>query len=348
MRFFTHKSSLLKALKLFALVVGCMLIGATTYLGYLYNKANAAIDTMSVSSPAISANGAGRFEAVSTLKDSQKPFTLLLTAIDERKGNEGSLNTDVMMLASLNPQTHSATIVSLPRDMEVKPEDSGLLDAHKLNYFYAYYYNKDKSTAIMHTRDMFSKLYDLPIDYMAVINFDGFRKLIDQLGGMKIDVDMDMKYTDQSDGTRIDLKEGFQMLDGKQTLDFLRYRKSNQGTDESSDIARNERQQKVLSQLFDRLTSLNGISGWGKLLDIAGSSIQTDIPTEHLKSFALSYKNIRPDTIEFIHLDGDWESPYIVVKNEDLEGALQALHHRINPEEMMDTVPSLTYGSKKP
>jgi LCP family protein required for cell wall assembly len=347
---FYNKNSLWKTLKLIALVTGCFLVGASAYLGYLYNKANAAIEQISAPAAVTSSEAVGRSESSSNPKNEalQKPTTFLLTAIDDRKGNDGSLNTDVMMLVSFNPQTHSATIVSLPRDIEVKSVDSGLEDDHKLNYFYAFFYNKDKDSAMLHTKEMFSKLYHLPIDYMAVINFDGFHQLIDQLGGMKVDVDMDMKYTDQSDGTSINLKEGYQTLDGKQTLDFLRYRKSNQGTEESSDLVRNERQQKVLDQIVDKVTSLSGISGLGQLLDIAASSIQTDIPAEQLKSYATSYRDIKPDTIEFIHLDGEWESPYIVVKSEDLVHAEEALQARLNTSGASKPPASLTDKSLNP
>jgi LCP family protein required for cell wall assembly len=336
MNSFIAKKRLRKTLKFIGLLAVCTIIGISAYAGYLYNKANAAIEH-------ISAPQASDHPAIANEQPSQtKPITFLLTAVDYREGNEGSLNTDVIMLASVNPQTHAATVVSIPRDVEIKAEDSGLADSHKINYFYAYYYNKDKETALSHTKEMFSKLYNVPIDYMAVINFDGFRQLIDQVGGMSVDVDMDMKYVDQSDGTRIDLKKGLQTLNGKQTLDFLRYRKSNQGTEESSDMARNERQQKVLSELIDKLTSVQGITGWGKLLDIAGDSIQTDIPDNQIRSFAGSYREIKPDTIEFIHLNGEWESPYVVLKKEDLKDAIESLRSRLNMQPVSGTQSTLT------
>jgi LCP family protein required for cell wall assembly len=319
-----------KTLKIAGIFAIFVIIGGLAYAGYVYNKANAAIEQITLQMPPGSNSIS---EPSSSLGKEQKgeikPFTLLLTAVDDRKGSDGSLNTDVIMLASINPQTHAATIVSIPRDLEVQAKESGLADSHKINYFYAYYYNKDKETAITRTKRMFSELYGVPIDYMAVINFDGFRQIVDQLGGIKVDVDIDMKYVDQSDGTSINLKQGLQTLSGKQSLDFLRYRKSNRGTEESSDTARNERQQVVLGQLINKLTSVRGITGWGKLFDIAGKSIQTDIPAVQLRSFAGSYQKLKPDTTEFIHLDGEWKSPYIIVKEQDLQHAAAALRSRL-------------------
>ncbi|UUZ80060.1 LCP family protein [Paenibacillus sp. P26] len=307
----------------------CLVIagaGVGVYAGYIYNKANAALKSMA---------GGPKGSPVSDKTDlpddlKQKPITVMLTAVDSRDGGGGSLNTDVMMLVTLNPATHAATVVSIPRDLELKPEKYGL-SSHKANYYYAYYYGQDRDTAIPRTKELFSNIFQVPIDYMAVINFDGFRQMIDALGGLEINVDMDMRYTDSEDGTNINLKQGLQTLDGKNTLDFLRYRKSNEGTDDSSDIARNERQQIVLGKLIDKLTSLGGISSWGGLLDIAGNSLKTDIPEETLRDWIYSFRSLKPDTIEFLHLDGRWDSPYIVVKEEDLVQAMDALRKRAQP-----------------
>ncbi|MFD0694810.1 LCP family protein [Paenibacillus sp. GCM10027628] len=315
------------------LIIGVLIGSASVYAAYLYHKWNETIDHIAASQPS---SEPGSTAAISsdfnplalTSDDMAKPLTFLLTAIDERGGSEGSLNTDVMMLFSVNPATHQATVLSIPRDLEVRAEDSGLDDSHKANYFYAYYYNQDKNTALSQTKKLFSNLYHVPIDYMAIINFDGFRKVIDQLGGMTVQVDMDMKYEDESDGTNINLVKGLQHLNGKQVLDFIRYRKSNLGTAESSDLARNQREQLVLNQLLDQLTSLNGVTAWGKLLDIVGTSIKTDIPAEELRQLTTSYKALKPSNVNYIQLNGEWESPYVVVKQQDLEQALTALREQ--------------------
>jgi len=324
--------------------VGLILTSASIYAIYLYNKMNDTIDRIAAQGvPATPASTpptqTGHVTNLTPVSKPMfdKPLTFLLTAVDERAGSEGSLNTDVMMLFSVDPATRQATVVSIPRDVEVKAEKSGFSDSHKVNYFYAYYYNQNKETALSETKKLFSDLYDVPIDYMAVINFDGFRKLVDQLGGMTIDVDMDMKYEDESDGTNIHLTKGVQHLNGKQVLDFIRYRKSNLGTAESSDLVRNEREQQVLNQLLDQLTSLNGISAWGQVLDIVGKSVRSDIPADDLHRMTMAYKTLKPQEINYIHLEGEWESPYVVVKQEDLDEAFAAL--RTQSSDSIDRVP---------
>lgn len=308
-----------------ASVVGVVLIAAAAYIGYLYHKADAALANIAGSEPT-TADTAGNSGAAENGAKDEKPITFLLAGIDSRQGSGGTLNTDVIMLAALDPDSRAATLVSLPRDLQLKPEN---LPAHKANYYYAHYYNKDRDTAIANTKKLFSELLHVPIDYMAVINFDGFRKLVDALGGLTIDVDMDMRYTDSEDGTNIDLRKGLQTLDGKQTLDFVRYRKSNRGTEESTDLARNKRQQQVLDQLLGKLTSLNGLTQWGNVLDIIGQSVKTDIPESLLRQWIVNIRDMKPQTIDYIPIDGRWDSPYIVPTEEDFEKAIAALRSRI-------------------
>ncbi|MZQ84423.1 LytR family transcriptional regulator [Paenibacillus sp. 5J-6] len=335
-----------KVLSSFLLLTLLVVGAASGYAAFLMNKWNHALDQ--IAAPIVPSTNdiqtsnypvsqtSHTSNTSNTTENEEKPLTLLLTAIDERSGSQGSLNTDVMMLFRVDPVTHQGTVVSIPRDLEVSAEKSGLETSHKANYFYAYNYNKNKETALEETKQLFSNVYQVPIDHMAVINFDGFRKLIDQLGGMTVDVDMDMKYQDESDGTDINLRKGTQRLNGKQVLDYIRYRKSNLGTAESSDMERNQREQFVLNELLDKLTSINGVTAWGKVLDIMGSSIKTDIPADELRTLTKSYRDYKPANVQYIHLDGTWESPYLVVKQQDLEEALEAL--RGETESSIDSI----------
>lgn len=213
----------------------------------------------------------------------------LLAGVDSRDGGGGVMNTDVLMLVSFNPDTKSTSFLSLPRDLLLKPKS---LPSRKANYYYAYHYIKDKTEAIPNTKEFFSNLLGLPIDHMVVVNFDVLQETVDLLGGLTIDVDMDMKYTDTADGTHIDLKKGLQKLDGQQVLDFVRYRKSNQGTAESSDFQRNDRQQQVIKQILDKLGNFQGVSQWGNILDIIGENVKTDIPQADLQQWLFNFLNL--------------------------------------------------------
>ncbi|WP_080834606.1 LCP family protein [Cohnella massiliensis] len=301
-----------------------VVIGVAAYAGYLVYKTDSALNQIAAPndpSPSASAPAASE-EPEPEAEESPRAITFLLAGVDSRSGSGGTLNTDVLMLASLNPQTHTAKIVSLPRDMHLKPKT---LEDHKANYYYAYFYNKDKETAIANTKNFYSELFQLPIDYMAVINFEGLSQLVDALGGLTIDVDMDMKYRDNADGTNIDLKKGVQELSGKEVLDFVRYRKSNGGTGQSSDIERNGRQQQVISQIVGKLASFKGVTQWDDVIDIVGDNVRSDIPKSELRDWILNFGSMKPDVIQSIPLETRWESPYILVDEDDLNEAITSL-----------------------
>jgi LCP family protein required for cell wall assembly len=250
-----------------------------------------------------------------------KPLTLLLMGVDYRP-ELGSLNSDVLMVVTLNPDNDSATLVSLPRDLQMEPKG---LPSRKANYYYPYFNNQDKSSAFAETKKVFSDFMGVPIDYMLTVDFDGFRQVVDLMGGLTLEVDMDMRYVDDEDGTDINLKKGIAKLNGKQTLDFVRYRKSNRNTAESSDLARNQRQQQVLDELLNSLKSAGGIAKLGQIIETVGNHLKTDVPSTQLRDLMTTYYNISPSNVNYIHLDGAWESPYVVVKDEDIEQARTAL-----------------------
>ena len=307
--------------------IGLVMASGAAYAGYLYVKTQNAIGN-------ISANPADQPPAENPRQEQEpedklKAVTFLLAGVDRRQGSGGTLNADVLMVVALDPNTRAATIVSIPRDVHLKPEG---LPPQKANYYYAYYYNKDRETAIENTRRMFSDVLQIPIDYMAVVDFDGFRQIVDALGGLEIEVDMDMRYVDNADGTNINLKKGTHLLNGKETLDFVRYRKSNRGTAESSDTARNMRQQQVLEKMLAKMTSFSGILQWGNILDIVGKSVKTDIPEAQIRAWIADWKKWKPDTLEFIPINGRWESPYIIPSSGDLLDAVTALRTRIGME----------------
>ncbi|UVI32799.1 LCP family protein [Paenibacillus spongiae] len=321
----SRKQIIVRRIMIVVLVVlGSTLIGVGAYAGYLYQKADNAIRNIAAdpqpTQDGQEDNTANQEEADKA--DELKPMTFLLAGVDSREGSGGTMNSDVLMVASYNPAAHSASLLSIPRDLRIESEEGR---AHKANYYYAHYSIEDKTTALANTKQMFSELLDIPITHMVTVDFDGVRQIVDTVGGLDIDVDMDMKYIDRADGTNIDLKKGYQHLDGKQVLDFVRYRKSNQGTGESSDSDRNVRQQQVLQQLLDKLASFEGAAQWGKVLDIVGQNMKTDIPEAELKDWIMNYKDMKPNQITFQQVESVWDSPYMYVNEQQFKDALTKL-----------------------
>ncbi len=297
-------------LKTFLTLFSIVLLAGLSYAGYLYIQINNAIESVGTDAPVIPDQSAKK-----------KPLTVLLLGTDTR-AETGSLNTDVIMVASLNPETKSATVLSIPRDTQIKL--SGV-KTNKANAFYANFMAADKKTADAKTKDLFGRFLNIKIDYVTKIDFKGFEQVIDKLGGLTIDVDMDMCYRDHADGTNIKLKKGVQELNGEKTLDFVRYRKSNCGTAESNDMVRNERQQQVIDKTIGSLKSIEGVLKLGQVIEAMGNNMKTDIPSAQIKTFIGTYIGIDRDKINYIHLEGDWQSPYIILKNEDIKAAQTAL-----------------------
>jgi len=266
-----------------------------------------------------------------------KPISLALLGLDTRS-ETGSMNTDVMMVATFNPQTKTATVVSIPRDSDLNVDG---YKRHKANGYYAAFYmygknsenlEKDKlhGYARDETRLMLSRFFGIPIDYTAVIDFQGFVDVVDALDGVTVTVDKNMRYVDSVDGTDIDLKAGEQKLDGEQALGFVRYRKSNHNkgfkpTAESSDFERNERQSQVLGAIVDRLKSFSSMTKVGSLFDAVGDNLRTDIPAAQIENIVKTYFGINRSDVRFMPLTGEWKSPYVYLDQARLEEAKKAL-----------------------
>ncbi|WP_110932150.1 LCP family protein [Paenibacillus bouchesdurhonensis] len=259
-----------------------------------------------------------------------KPLTMLLMGTDYRP-ETGTHLTDVMMIMAMNPETKSATVVSLPRDTLVELKG---YKANKLNHFYPNFLVQEKKTGITakyEMKTMMSKYFDLNIDYVIVINFQGFRDVVDSLGGIDINVDADMCYKDTADNTNINLKKGPQHLSGEEALGYVRYRKSNCSprTKASDDFDRNRRQNEVLHALIDQAKSLDGVLGAGKVIQSVGKNMETDLESQQMKNMISAYWSISKENVAFMPITGQWKSPYVYLNSDELEKAKQALNDEL-------------------
>ncbi|WP_141505795.1 LCP family protein [Paenibacillus luteus] len=316
-------------LKMFFVVLFAILLIIAAGLAYLVFKADKAVDQISVP---------GETEVVVPPEESvkKKAVGMLLMGIDSRS-HGGGLNTDVMMVAVFNPNSKSATIVTIPRDSNI---DIDGYRARKANAFYADFYMNALNTKKMkkeaayadakqEVRTVMSKLFDIDLKYTAVINFQGFADVVDALGGVEVDVDMRMKYKDSADGTNIDLQPGFQRLSGEKALDFVRYRKSNNGKNMSSDFDRNKRQSQVIGALTDKMKSLDGITKLGSVIEAVGNNLTMDMPSNEIKNMMSTYLGISREEVTFIPLEGTWKSPYVYLSEQNLNEARAALQAKM-------------------
>lgn len=135
-----------------------------------------------------------------------------------------ALNTDVIMIASYDVKNGELSILQIPRDTYI--------DGSRVNALLARYYNSAKAkgdesplyTGMQNVASTIQTNLNVVIDRFVLVNIDSFRKMVDLIGGVEIDVPFDMEYHDPDQNLHIDLKAGLQTLNGEQAEQFMRYR----------------------------------------------------------------------------------------------------------------------------
>lgn len=184
------------------------------------------------------------------------PINILLLGTDERPDENGAPRTDTIMLLTLDPQTNTAGMLSLPRDLLV-PIPSYNFNA-KINTAYGYgeMYNYTGGGAQL-VMDTVSQLIGRPVDYYIQINFNGFIQMVNLIDGIDINVAetiYDEQYPTSDYGVEtFYLAAGLQHLDGETALKFARTRHSD------SDYGRARRQQEVIRAVADKVLRLDMI-----------------------------------------------------------------------------------------
>lgn len=207
-----------------------------------------------------------------------KPFVALILGIDSRDGERA--RSDTIMLAAINPGKQSAYLISVPRDSYLEIPGKG---HDKANHAMAFGGPKLVKQSL-------ESFLDIEIDRYVSVDFDGFRKIVDELGGIPIDVKKRMKYSDPSDDTYIDLQPGMQMLNGEQALDYARYRKSDLGK-EDSDYQRIARQQEIMQAIAVKGASPESLSKLHALMRIMGQHVRTDLTEGEIAALLLAFGN---------------------------------------------------------
>lgn len=317
-----YKQKKRKKLKWLIVIISIFLLGTTTITGYASFKINELINK--TSEPSNTASNENNKNLSASAKElAKEPMAILLLGEDYRV-ETGSKNTDAIIVSVINPDTEKVTLISIPRDTKVKIPGYG---TGKINSVYAKGEQRkseelrrgetpttDGTQLLM---EVLSDFLDIPINYYAKVDFKGFELIIDELGGLEIDVERDMVYYSKADNTNINLKQGLQTLNGKQALDYARFRKSSDGND-SNDFERNERHQKIIKALADNFISFNGVTNVFNILEISGDHIKTNLSPDQIKALLWQYKGISMDSFQTISMESYWKSPYVYVEEEEL------------------------------
>ncbi len=189
---------------------------------------------------------------------------ILVLGVDEREDDVG--RSDTSFVVTIDNDAKKATMLSIPRDSRVKIAGHGW---DKVNHAFAFGGAPLSKTTI-------ENLLGIPIDYTVSVNFRGFMRIVDAVGGITVDVDKRMRYSDPYDddgGLEIDLHPGVQKLNGRTAIEYVRYR------DEEGDIGRVARQQKFLRAFFQEMASPQILSKLPELIKEFSTTVKTDMPT---------------------------------------------------------------------
>lgn len=223
------------------------------------------------------------------LMTAKDKIIVMIMGVDEREGDVG--RSDTLMIATLDPKKKKAALLSIPRDTRVKIRGHGF---DKINAAYAY-----GGHAL--TQDTVEDLIGVHMEHHILINIKSFKKIIDAIGGVDINVEKRMYYEDVWDddgGLLIDLQPGLQHMDGDTAITYVRYR------DEEGDIGRIRRQQKFMQAVMDKITSPSIIPRIPSIIKEVVGSVQTDLSVKQLIEFATSLKDAQKSGLQAEMLPG--------------------------------------------
>ncbi len=199
-------------------------------------------------------------------------INLLLLGRDLDRDNRGRVihtkgRTDAIMLAHVDFRNRQVSILSIPRDTLV--HIPGYRGKRRMN-------SANALGGPELTKDTVEELVGVHPDYYMLVNFEGFEKAIDTMGGLSIDVDKQLDYDDNWGNLHIHLKPGQQQLNGYQSMGFVRYRKSKDG-DAETDLIRIGRQQKFLCAVKSKLSHPSVMVRIPKILDTIRDDTEGDL-----------------------------------------------------------------------
>jgi LCP family protein required for cell wall assembly len=200
-----------------------------------------------------------------------KPMNILLIGSDKSTVPGDPGRSDTQLLVRLDPETKSISMLSLPRDLRVDIPGYGL---NKMNAAYSF-----GGPALV--IDTFKQITGLPVNGWIEINFAGFWHVVNLLGGVYLPIDHKYFVPASADYKSINLEPGYQLVRGKQALNFVRYRH-----DQKGDFTRMQRQQLFLKEL--QRQSGRWSSDWKKVLRLIKAI------TGETKSSLSSLKKISP------------------------------------------------------
>jgi polyisoprenyl-teichoic acid--peptidoglycan teichoic acid transferase len=186
----------------------------------------------------------------------EDPFNVLVLGVDERpESEEEGSRTDTIMLVRVVPESGDVKLLSVPRDLLVKVAP-GVEDRINAAYNFG---------GIDQTITAFEEYSGVTVDHYAIVDFEGFKDVINAMGGVEVDVQDEIP-------PKFEIEDGLQTLNGKQALYYARYRGTPNG-----DLDRIRHQQQLVAALRSQAFDWNTVKRLPEILKVADRNVQTDL-----------------------------------------------------------------------
>lgn len=283
-------------------IVVVLLLLAIAFSGYLLaNK--------------IQQNGGGMIGALATLlgedTESLENLEPIQVLIMGESGVDDYKLADSIMIASYNPKTQEASIMSIPRDTYVGKRDrttasQNYLASYKINTVFR------NGTNIPEAMDRINALTGLDVENYVIIDTKALIKLVDAIGGVTFNVPIDMNYEDSSQNLYIHLKAGEQVIDGAKAEQLLRFRHNDNGSTYPSsygmeDFGRMRTQREFITATLKQTLKPQNIFKLKQIIDIMNENIKTNIDISSIKSYVPYAVNFNADNIKTGMVPGESE-----------------------------------------
>lgn len=263
-----------------------------------------AVATPAAASPASNDVSAQPVAGVVSAPEPVKLLNILLLGTDERPDEYGPTRTDTMILLSVNPATGAMGMLSLPRDLWVPIPGLGVTTKINTAYMLGELQNYPGGGAQL-AKDTVSSFVGRPVDYFVRVNFDGFREIIDLIGGVTVEVPNtihDEEYPTPDYGVEtFHIDAGTHHLDGETALKYARTRHND------GDYSRARRQQDIIRAVAQQVMSAGMIpqllARAPQLLATMQNSIETDIPIATGIELAQRFQNRAAGDVQQLVLD---------------------------------------------
>ncbi|EOO73047.1 LytR family transcriptional regulator [Bacillus mycoides] len=260
-------------------IIGVLIVGGGVYAYTVYSNVSNTLDA--VHKPLDREKSEKRDQKVDV--SDKKPISILMMGVDQRGEDQG--RSDSLMLFTLNPTTKSMKIVSIPRDSYTEIVGKGTKD--KINHAYAF-------GGIDMAVKTVENFLNVPVDHYIEVNMDGFKDIVDAVGGVDVNNDLDFTYEG------IHFEKGNIHLDGTKALHYSRMRK----LDPRGDFGRQMRQRQVIQGVIKQGASVSSLASYGDVLKAIEKNVKTSLTQDQMFDIQKNYKDCIQNSEE-IQIPGD-------------------------------------------